>query len=65
MQSRSRLFFMAKTQLFEFVWTGSGSDLEEDGTAVANFKESRGINYLEANTAKQNSTVSKQTNVQI
>jgi len=51
-------YFLGKNTTIGVVWTGFWSDFGEDGTASSEFQKIKGINYLEANTAKQISTVS-------
>ena len=51
-------YFLGENTTIGVVWTGFWSDFGEDGTASSEFQKIKGINYLEANTAKQISTVS-------
>jgi len=53
-KGRSRFIFWQKHNYLELLWTGFLElDFEKMGLPVANFKESKEFNYLEANTAKQ------------
>lgn len=51
-------YFLGKNTTIGVVWTGFWSDFGQDGTAKSVFQKIEGINYLEANTAKQISRIS-------